>query len=51
MIHMPPAASNSSSKRGVCFVFRMCEDIEDVYYIRFAKDWLEMIEIVMMILV
>ena len=23
----------------------MCEDIEDVYYIRFAKDWLEMIEI------
>ena len=23
-----------------------CEDIDEVYYIRFADDWLEMIEIV-----
>lgn len=28
----------------VCFIGK-CEDIEDIYYIRFANDWLEMIEI------
>ncbi len=28
----------------VCFIGR-CEDVDDVHYIRFANDWLEMIEI------